>query len=196
MTGAPKVARLGPLAAVGVLALLLAAIGFGLVAPVLAARQEARMAIAETQALIERFNGVAAARDTVEAQVAAARQSLAESPVFLRGETQTVASAELQRRLRALVDESGGQVQILRDLPAGTPRDGLVPLRVQVSFTAPIQGVSSVLAAIETGQPLLFVDGVSVRATLARTDPTRPFTTAPDLQAQITVRGFGLEATP
>ncbi|MEJ1159971.1 type II secretion system protein GspM [Prosthecomicrobium sp. N25] len=87
---------------------------------------------------------------------------------FLPGESETIAAAGMQQRVRGLIEAAGGQVfsaQILFRSEEGDP-DRRVEL--QVVFEAGIEAVQKALYRIETEAPFGFVDELSIQP--ARTD--------------------------
>ena len=81
---------------------------------------------------------------------------------MLQGETAGIAGAALQRQVNDHVSAAGGQASSFQLLP---PRESGGATRLALSFAMriDIDGLRDVLHAIETGQPLLFVDDIAIR---------------------------------
>jgi hypothetical protein len=99
-------------------------------------------------------------------QAQMARQSAGDSDdpgaLMLHGETAGIAGAALQRLVNDRVGAAGGQGSSFQLLP---PReaDGTVRLALGFAMRIDIEGLRDVLHAIETGEPLLFVDDIALR---------------------------------
>jgi general secretion pathway protein M len=101
----------------------------------------------------------------LEAQLArqAARGGGADpAALMLQGETPGIAGAALQRQINDHVSAAGGQASSLQLLP---PRASGSTTRLALGFAMRIDigGLRDVLHAIETGEPLLFVDDIAIR---------------------------------
>jgi hypothetical protein len=82
--------------------------------------------------------------------------------LMLQGETAGIAGAALQRLVNDHISAAGGQVSTLQLLPP-RPSGGTTQLALGVAMRIDIDGLRNVLHAIETGEPLLFVDDIAIR---------------------------------
>ena len=82
--------------------------------------------------------------------------------LMLQGETAGIAGATLQRLVNEHVSAAGGQASSFQLLP---PREAGSATRLALGFAMriDIRGLRDVLHAIETGEPLLFVDDIAIR---------------------------------
>jgi general secretion pathway protein M len=82
--------------------------------------------------------------------------------LMLQGETPGIAGAELQRQVSDHVAAAGGQASSFQLMP---PRaaDGATRLALSFAMRIDTNGLRHVLHAIETGQPLLFIDDIAIR---------------------------------
>jgi general secretion pathway protein M len=82
--------------------------------------------------------------------------------LMLQGETGGIAGAALQRLVNDRVGAAGGQASSFQLLP---PREsgGTARLALGFAMRIDIEGLRDVLHAIETGEPLLFVDDIAIR---------------------------------
>jgi general secretion pathway protein M len=82
--------------------------------------------------------------------------------LMLQGETAGIAGAVLQRLVSEHVSAAGGQASSFQLLP---PREAGGTTRLALGFAMRIDigGLRDVLHAIETGEPLLFVDDIAIR---------------------------------
>ena len=83
--------------------------------------------------------------------------------LLLQGETSGIAGAALQRQINDHVSAAGGRASSFQLLP---PRESGGTTRLALGFAMRIDigGLRDVLHAIETGEPLLFVDDIAIRA--------------------------------
>jgi general secretion pathway protein M len=151
--------------AVGLLgAVLLAAYGLVL-APVIAAYREVGQEIEESQLLLQRYRSLASQRPELSARVADLEQQAAKVGGYLKGPSDALAAAELQDHARAVIEGAGGSLRSTQILPASAV-DSKVPARraaLRIQLSIDIKGLQKVLYQLETGQPYLFVDQLTVR---------------------------------
>jgi general secretion pathway protein M len=168
-----------PLARLVAISLLLVVLFLGyaaLVAPLLEAWREAHGAIADAQGALPRM------ADAQES-LAARRQMLADlqrrqraAEGLLQGDSETLIAAQLQNRIKTLVDAAQGEVTSMQILQ--TRNDGgfrKIAVRGQVLIGLP--GLQKVLYELEAGVPYLFLDNVEIRVqqspSRARDEPKR-----------------------
>jgi general secretion pathway protein M len=151
--------------AVGLLGGVLLA-GYGLVlAPVIAAYQEVGQEIEESQLLLQRYRSLASQRPELSARLADLEQQAAKVGGYLKGSSDALAAAELQDHARAVIEGAGGSLRSTQILPASAV-DSKVPARratLRIQLGIDIKGLQKVLYQLETGQPYLFVDQLTVR---------------------------------
>lgn len=84
-------------------------------------------------------------------------------PLFVAGTTQGLALAGLQGFLGKLASDNGMAVERLQPLQAEY-QGGLAVLRMEVEAAGSIENLRNYLLAVETGQPLIFVNRVRISA--------------------------------
>jgi general secretion pathway protein M len=160
-----------------------------LIAPLLQAWHEARAAIADAQAALPRMadaeESLAARRQTLAGLQR--RQRAAEG--LLQGDSETLIAAQLQNRIKTLVDAAQGEVRSMQVLQ--TRNDGgfrKIAVRGQVLVGLP--GLQTVFYELEVGVPYLFLDNVEIRPqqapSRARDEPKRD----PSLDVRFELYGF------
>jgi hypothetical protein len=82
---------------------------------------------------------------------------------YLPGETETIAAAGMQRRVRALIEEAGGQVFSAQLLLKSEGDDPERKIELQVVFEAGIGTIQKALWQIETEAPFGFVDELTIQ---------------------------------
>jgi len=151
--------------AVGLLGGMLLA-GYGLVlSPVFVAYQEVGQEIEESQLLLQRYRGLASQRPELSARLADVERQAAKVGGYLKGPSDALAAAELQDHVRAVIEAAGGSLRSTQILPVNDA-DSKVPVRratLRIQLAIDIKGLQKVLYQLETGQPYLFVDQLTVR---------------------------------
>jgi general secretion pathway protein M len=133
------------------------------VQPLLGDAAATRASIAERRAALARFDRVAAELPQRRARLAALHRRRAETAGFLQGGNDALLAAQLQSRVKALVDAAHGDLKSTQVLPV--ENEG--PYRriaVRAQMTLDLAAAQRVLYGVETGSPLLFLDNVDLRA--------------------------------
>ena len=188
-----------PLARTLALLLLAAAVAGGyllVVLPVLHAYRDTGAAIEQAEVLLQRQRALAAQRPLLLAQIEEEKEQADALAGYLQGPSDALAAAQLQDRLKAVVEAAGGELRSTRILPAvevqtspGTRRAAL-----QVQMIVTIEGLAEVLYGLESGQPYLLIDELSVRNQRERRRRGEP-DTEPMLDVSLKLSGFVREAS-
>jgi general secretion pathway protein M len=136
-----------------------------IVAPVLSAYRDVSQEIEERQLLLARYRGLAGQRPELSARLADLEQQEAKLGGYLKGSSDALAAAELQDHARGVIEGAGGSLRSTQILPVA-PVDSKVPVRkaaLRIQFGIDIEGLQKVLYQLETRQPYLFVDQLTVR---------------------------------
>ncbi|MEM7224701.1 MAG: type II secretion system protein GspM [Pseudomonadota bacterium] len=148
------------------LALILAAYQLA-VAPLVTAYQESDKQIAEVQDQLTRFSRIAQLRPAYEEQMQELGQRLAAGGIYLKGETDSLAGAELQARISGLIEQSGGRVRSIQILPVGED-EGFRKVGARVQLTATLGALEKVLYALEASKPFVFIENLDIKNRRAR----------------------------
>jgi general secretion pathway protein M len=159
--------RLPPI--VGRLAALLILLGgiglvyLALVQPLLDDYLDTRDAIVDASSALARYRGVAADLPQRQKELAQLRQRQATSEGFLQGPNDALVAAQIQNRIKALVEAAHGELKSTQVLP---PQDEgkYRRLAIRAQMTLDIGAAQRVLYGVETASPLLFLDNVDLRA--------------------------------
>lgn len=158
----PDIARIVLRTGVAALPLALgAAIWLGLIAPITAETEEARGRLQTERELAQRYAAIAARQPTLAADLVALAQAQAESPRFLTGRTGEVALAALQEHVAAAVRTAGGIMSSVSG-SVDSAGEGVERIAATAQFAADIEALSALLYRLETGEPLLFVDRLTI----------------------------------
>ena len=149
-----------------VVELLVAIYGF-VVAPLTEAHANIDQASAGAGVLLGRYESIARSRQQLQAQLAELAQRQAASGVYLRGETDALAAAELQESVNAAIDASGGALTSTQALTV-TEADGFRRVAVRVQFTGTIESAHRAIYMLEADKPLLLIDNVDIRSSASR----------------------------
>ncbi len=150
------------LAAVALLAVVVAFAASATVVPLTARVAGLRDQIETERVLLGKFMAVAA-QEGDAAELDRASRSALESGAYLKGESEALMAASLQTMLAQLATADRVRFQSARALPA-RERNATRLIGVSVQFHAGIEQVRALLFRIETHRPLLFVEGLQVRA--------------------------------
>lgn len=111
---------------------------------------------------LERYERMMAARPMLEEKLEAVR-AMNSKRFFLKASAASLSAAEVQERVRQLVEGGGGR---LISVQVGQPRDEgrFRQVSVTVQLNANIMALRRILLAAETAEPYMFVDALTVRS--------------------------------
>jgi general secretion pathway protein M len=174
-------------AALGLLAVLLLAVYALIVSPLVARYDGYQQATQDLEQRLVHFRSLAAERKAVQDRLAASRRQRGSLEVYLKNATSTLASAELQERIKQVVESRGGTLVSTQTLPDRTDA-GLVQVAIKVRMKGDIAALQKVVYELESERPLLFLDNVFVRSRMVRRG--RAIGTAADLDINFDVIGY------
>jgi general secretion pathway protein M len=149
----------------------------GVIDPIVDSLDQSRQAIDEAQLRLARIKAVAATKPQLEAVAAKMVSDIGQSDAFMRADTEALAGAALQERLRNLTSAQGITVGAIQ-WAGGKTESGLGRISVRVQIMAPLGPLYALLGSIETTMPLLFIDDIDIQAT-ASGDPGQPLQEGP-----------------
>jgi general secretion pathway protein M len=115
--------------------------------------------IAEQRTMLTRFRTLAAQEPAVEA---AGKQVLTETGEYLGGNNEGVINADLQTRLKGMVEPAGARLRSVRTLPPQTAEQ-VRYIGSRIEIYGPLPAIHRAVAAIEASKPYLFVRGVVIK---------------------------------
>jgi general secretion pathway protein M len=142
--------------------LMLGAIHFGGIAPLVSYYESTAQSLLERQELVRRYQS--SARDLPRLRQAAAQrdnQSF-DGDLLLTGSTDAVAAATLQSVLKVLVELEGARLTSAEMLPQETKGDVAPRVGVRIAFFGTLELLTTVLEGIETTRPVLFVGNLDI----------------------------------
>lgn len=152
------------------LALLLAVVGgvYGLaIDPLVMRYRTYDQTIIERADLVIRYRRLAAAKPTLAKRLAQVRARDSASAGFLTGGNEALIGANLQNRLKGMVESSGGKLNSVQVLP-GKDEGGFRRITIRARMNGTIEALQKVIYQIETASAVLLVDNVDVRARKSR----------------------------
>jgi hypothetical protein len=170
-------------AALGILLLLLAALGFGIVVPLVTGLQGEDAETAHSLRMLSGYQRIAAQRPALEQRLAAREQEEAALPGLWPGATSALAAAGLQAEVKQLVESAGGQIHSAQDV-AAIPEGGYERIGLRVDLSVPMGALPGLLQQIDSHTPYLFLDRIELHA------PEGQIKAAPILTIRWEVSGY------
>jgi general secretion pathway protein M len=187
----PPVRRL---AAIGLLLVAVLAIVGLVIDPLYQAVTRTRDLVAQQRDAIARFEELNARLPQLQAQHVALEQNVAAESGFLRGANDALRAAEVQNRIKSIVEKHGAQLTSTQILP-GREETGFRRIPAQIVLTGPIEAVAAILYDCEYGEPFLFVDTFQIRGRqMPRLDDPR--TTKTLLDVRLEASAYARAASP
>ena len=115
--------------------------------------------IIEQRRMLARFRAVAAQETVVRA---AAKDAATDQGEFLLGKNEGVVGADLQTRLKGMVETSGAKLRSVRTLQAETQGQTKY-IGSRIELYGPLATIHRTIYAIETAKPYLFVRSAAIK---------------------------------
>jgi general secretion pathway protein M len=148
--------------ALAILVALLLLAFTGIVQPLLETYGKARAAAEQMRTAIAHAEGVGRNPAVLKAELAQLKERQNSTVGFLRGTNEPLAAAELQDRLKTIVESAHGELRSTQILPARDEgRVRRISIRCQVQ--ADIADLQRIFYQLESASPLLFLDNIEIR---------------------------------
>ncbi|HEY0301682.1 MAG TPA: type II secretion system protein GspM [Rhizomicrobium sp.] len=173
------------------LGLLFLAAGFTwllIVQPIADAFAAQGEAIAGSHRLLAAYERRIALRPVVEARLAELKNRESSAAGLIDGASAELAAANIQNRIKALIEGESGQIRSAQNLPPVTEA-GFQRIDIQYDVSLPMTRLKSVAYRIESGAPYLFLGGVDLHAPENWESYGAPGT-PPNLDVRWTVRAY------
>ena len=181
-------------AAVGLLLIAVLAVVALVIDPLYQAVTGARELVAQQRDAIARFEALNGRLPQLQAQHAALEQNVAAESGFLKGTNDALRAAEVQNRIKGIVESHGAQLTSTQILP-GRDENGFRRIPAQIVLSGPIDAITAILYDCEYGEPFLFVDTFQIRGrAVPRLDDPRTTKTVLDLRLEVSA--YARAATP
>lgn len=157
--------------------------------PLVLAHRHYDEALEDIDRRLARYERLAAARPLLREKLEAVR-ALGSRKYFLKASAASLSAAEIQERVRQFVEGNGGR---LISVQVAQPRDDgrFRQVTVTVQANANIAAMRKFLHAIETAEPYLFVESLTVRAQVPPGFKPAPGF-EPEMFIQLDVSGFAI----
>lgn len=176
-------------AALGFLAGAMALLAVLVAVPLWLAHRHYDEALDDMDRRLTRYERLAAARPALERKLAAVR-AIDSRRYFLRASAASLASAEMQERVRQFVEAAGGRIISVQ---VGQPRDEgrFRQVTVTLQLNANTQALRKILLTMESSEPYVFVDSLMVRAQVPPGYKAPPGF-EPEMFIQLDVSGYAI----
>ena len=147
-----------------------------IIAPLVVAYRDGQSRIEQAKELLQRYEALAEQRSLLADRLAEEQERAASAAGYLTGPSDALAAAELQERVKSVVEGAGGELRSTQILPAEELEADLGFRRttLRVHFVVTIEGLEDTLYELETGQPYLIIDEVTVRQERVRRRRSEP----------------------
>lgn len=190
-----RVERRGRLLALAILAGILILAGLVIVWPFWQSFAEREVALAQAYRTIGRFEAAIARRHQVQARVVALKAGGLGASGLYEGASAALAGARLQNDIRMIVEANGGELRSMSTRPPFAA-DGYEKLTLVCDFTLPVGKLKSLSYALETHQPYLFIEAVTIRMPEGWQPQDGGTAPIPRLELQATVGGYRTGEAP
>ena len=179
------------LAALAVLALAASLVVGAIALPLWWLNHRYDVALEDTVTRLQRYSRIIGMRDGLKKKATDVK-ALEQNHHFLKSASPALAAAELQEQAKLILDQSGGKISSIQILPHKD--DGQYrQVSVMLQLTAPRMTLKTMLYALETARPYLFINNLSIKNlfyTPNRSDPAEA-----DLTIQFELTGYALKGT-
>lgn len=182
------------IAAIGLLLVAVLGAIVLIVEPLVDAFTSASDAIAQQRLAIARFEALTARLPQLEAEHKTLERNVAAEGGFLQGSNDALRAAELQNRIKNIVEAHGGQLLSTQILP-GRDENGFRRVAAQVVLSVTTESLTAILYDCEDREPFLFVDSFEIRGRqVPRLDDPRTPKTVLDVRLELSA--YARMATP
>ena len=180
-------------AAVTILLALLFAVVTGVILPIVDEYDANRSAADMMRATAARLQRAQRDLPALRAELEALKQQPVAQAGLLQGANESLIAAQLQSRIKALVESARGELKSTQILP-GRDESNFRRIAIRSQMAISIVGLQRVLYELESASPFLFLDNIDIRARPVQRQRERG---APDgvLEVRFDVFGYARSAT-
>jgi len=151
------------LLALAILVLALGAVFSLTVLPVLLANQHYQDTITTQQSRLQQLQRAAAIGDTLQPEYEQLQRWQTTDAHYLKSNSAALAAAELQRLVKRIVVAKNAEV-VSTQILTTRQEEGFDRVALKVRIRGGLENIVQAFHVIETGEPFIFLDNVSVRA--------------------------------
>mgnify|MGYP001813758360 FL=1 len=155
------------LLALAILLLALALVFSITVLPVLLANQHYRDTIAGLEGRLQQLQRAAAIGDTLQPQYEQLKRWKTSDAQYLKSNSAALAAAELQSLVKRIIVSKNAEV-VSTQILTTRQEEGFDRVALKVRIRGELENIIQAFYVIETGEPFVFMDNVSVRASRGR----------------------------
>jgi general secretion pathway protein M len=161
------------------------------IAPLVTTYRDGQSRIEQAKELLQRYEALAEQRSLLADRLAEEQERAASAAGYLTGPSDALAAAELQDRVKSVVEGAGGELRSTQILPAEELEADLGFRRttLRIHFIVTVEGLEKTLYELETEQPYLIIDHVTVGQEHARRRGSQP-RDRPSLDVTIELFGY------
>lgn len=130
--------------------------------PLIDSFAEHRSSIARSQEMLAKYSQLNGSREQMHGRLQEVQAAYESQERLLSGDSFQLAGAELQNRLKYLVDASNAELGSMKLLPV-REEEGFRRISVAIAFSSTINSLQSILYEVETQTPYLFVEKLELR---------------------------------
>ncbi len=147
--------------AVGLLLAIIIALALLILLPWYSSLTKTLEAIDEQIFRDKRYQRVIASREEVLLEVEQGRKEINALGYFSNQKTASLAAAELQKRIKDMAQNAGGEISSTQVLP-NKDQDGLLRITVKVNLNGDMEMLRNFLFAIEVEKPLMMIENLTI----------------------------------
>ena len=155
------------LLALAILLLALALVFSITVLPVLLANQHYRDTIAGLEGRLQQLQRAAAIGDALQPQYEQLKRWKTSDAQYLKSNSAALAAAELQRLVKRIIVSKNAEV-VSTQILTTRQEEGFDRVALKVRIRGELENIVQAFHVLETGEPFVFLDNVSVRASRGR----------------------------
>ena len=162
------------------------------VEPLVSAYQETDDAIRQTNENLLRYEQISRTFPALKQQLDELAQRQGRSGVYLSGDTDALAAAQLQADVSATIQQHDGQLRSVQILPVASDGD-FKRVSVRVQLTATLSALTRILYSLEGRRPFVFIDNLDIknrRARRSRRNKKDQAETEPELVIRFDLFGY------
>jgi general secretion pathway protein M len=178
------------LIAVSLLILTLGLLYVAIVLPLLGLARQYSEAIDDLAFRLQRYQKIAAEKNIWLERLEQVKQQGEGNASFISRDTAALASADLQTMIKQTVTDAGGELISTQVIP-DKQEEKFTRIAVKVRMNGTVEVLRDVLYALETEQPVLFVENLNLRSTRFQRNPvTRQYQASSKLNIDFDVIGY------
>ena len=135
--------------------------------PVLLANQHYRETIASLESRLQKLQRAAAVGDSLQPQYEQLKRWQTSDAQYLKSNSAALAAAELQRLVKRVMVAKNAQV-VSTQILTTRAEEGFDRVSLKVRLRGELENIVQAFHVLETGEPFVFLDNVSVRASRGR----------------------------